>query len=306
MNILITGAGGFIGRNLSEYLADRSHVFAAGYGDLDLLDESAVKEYIEKNRIEVIIHCAAVGGSRKSNYDLNRIDIVEKNLRMFFNLQRCLTPDMRMIQLGSGAEYDRLHWRPKMPEDYFDQHVPGDSYGYSKYVISKYLDNTVNITCLRIFGLFGKYEDYRYKFISNAIVKNLVRMPIVIYQNVLFDYLYIDDLVRIIEQVIHEMPARKHYNVTPAESIDILTVAGIINQVSDFKSEIRVLSDGMNTEYTGDSSRLLSELGDFKFTGYREAIAALFRYYQTVLDALDVKAVQSDAYLESCRSSRST
>lgn len=301
MNILITGAGGFVGRNLSEHLAPKFNVFAAKHADLELLDETAVERYVKENRIDLIIHCAAVGGSRKTNYDAGRVDVVDKNLRMFFNLERCLTANMRMIHLGSGAEYDRLHWRPKMSEDYFDRHVPSDSYGYAKYVISKYIERTENITCLRIFGLFGKYEDYRFRFISNAIVRNLLRMPIIINQNVVFDYLYIEDLVKIVEQFIQKKPAGKHYNVTPTESIDLLTIAKIVNQVSGFESEIRVLNEGMNAEYTGDNARLLSELGGFKFTGYREAIAALFKYYSQVLDTLDVDAVRKDPYLESCR-----
>jgi len=32
-----------------------------------------------------------------------------------------------------------------------------------------------NMYCLRLFGIFGKYEDYKFKFILNTIVINLTK-----------------------------------------------------------------------------------------------------------------------------------
>lgn len=300
MRILITGAGGFVGRNLNEHMLKKYEVFAANHTTLDLLDAYSVKHYIEENKIEFIIHCASCGGSRKTDYDSRNNDVVEQNLRMFFNLERCLTPNMRLIHFGSGAEYDRFHWTQKMTEGFFDTYTPGDSYGYAKYLISKYIKHMESAVCLRIFGLFGKYEDYRLKFISNAIVKNLLKMPIVINQNVVFDFLYINDFVKIVDYMIENKPKEKHYNVTPNRSIDLLTIAKYINNISDFKSEIIVLNEGMNREYSGDNFKLLSEIKDFHFTDYVEAIKELFQYYNGVLETLDLESVRKDYYLTKC------
>ena len=301
MKIMMTGTGGFIGRNLDEYLAEKHTVLAVKRSELDLLDAVAVEKYISEHQIDLIIHCAAIGGSRKTNYDRNSVDIVEQNLRMFFNLERCLSSKMRMIHFGSGAEYDREHWQHKMPEEYFEEHVPTDSYGYAKYIISKYTERRDNIVCLRILGLFGKYEDYRFKFISNAIVKNLLHMPIIINQNVVFDYLYIDDFLKIIEYFIEISPSKSHYNITPTQSIDLLTVANIINQISNFKSEICILKEGMNSEYTGDNSRLMNELGAFSFTEYYHAIDNLYKYYAQIIETLDISTIKDDPYIRSCQ-----
>jgi GDP-L-fucose synthase len=301
MNILITGAGGFIGRNLKEFLSPKYNIFAATHDDLELLDDKAVEEYVNGHLIDVIIHCAAVGGSRKTNYDPGSTDVVEKNLRMFFNLERCLKQEMRMIHLGSGAEYDRRHWRHKMDEDYFDQYVPSDSYGYSKYLISKYIKKKHNIICLYLFGVFGKYEDYRFKFISNAIVKNLLHMPICINQNVVFDYLDINDLGNVIEHFLGEIPSHKHYNVTPTKSIDLIALADIINNISNFQSDIVILHDGLNMEYSGDNSRLLNEYPSIVFESYQSSIKKLFHYYSNVLHTLDISSMHNDPFLEYCQ-----
>jgi GDP-L-fucose synthase len=304
-SVFITGASGFVGRNLVEYLrgkhSDDYLVISPTHRELELLDYNKVSEFIKANDINIIIHCAGVGGSRKTGYDMGKTDVVSKNLRMFFNLARCLEPEMSMIHLGSGAEYHKRYYTPKMPEDYFDKHVPEDDYGLSKYVISKYIEKTENIICLRIFGLYGRYEDYSYKFISNAILKNILHLPIVINQNVVFDYLYIDDFLSIVEHFIGKKARYRHINVTPSDSIDLVSIARIINDIGGFKSEIRILNKGMNREYSGDNSRLLREIGDFRFTPYRKGIKRLYDYYRLVIKTIDVKAIKDDPYLKYCK-----
>ena len=169
--ILITGSTGFIGKNLAEFLEGKKEydLLRPSHSQLELLDPEKVSEFVEGNSIDVIVHCAAVGGTRKTAYDKGKTDVVAKNLRMFFNIARCLGK-ARMVHLGSGAEYGREHCKPRVKEEFFDAHVPEDAYGFSKYVCSKYIEKADNLVCLRPFGVFGRYEDYSFKFISNAIV----------------------------------------------------------------------------------------------------------------------------------------
>jgi len=299
--ILITGAGGFVGRNLDEFLANKYDIIAAKRTDLDLLDENKVESIIKKEKINFIIHCASVGGSRKTGYDAGKFDVIGTNLRMFHNLARCLTSDMRMIHFGSGAEYDMRNYQPKMPESFFDTHVPADDYGYSKYLISKYIEKTDNITCLRIFGLYGRHEDYKFKFISNAIVKNLLDLPIKINQNVLFDYLYIDDLLNIFEKIINKQPKASLINLTPDESIDLYSIAEIINSTGSHKSEIILCNEGLNREYSGSNRLLLSEIDCYNFSSYCNGIKKLYNYYEFVIDKIDVNIIKQDPYLSMCK-----
>ncbi|MDO8804024.1 MAG: NAD-dependent epimerase/dehydratase family protein [Elusimicrobiota bacterium] len=302
--VLVSGASGFVGRSLAEYLPGRGYeVHSFTHRTLDLLDEAAVAEKLGSLNPDVVLHCAAAGGSRKTGYDAGSTDVVSKNLRMFFNLARSLKPGMRMLTMGSGAEYDKRHSLPKIPEDRFDSHVPADDYGYAKYVISKYIEKTDNITCLRIFGLYGKYEDYSYKFISNAIVKNLLGLPIVINQNVKFDYLWIDDFCALVGRFLEKEPASRHYNVTPSESADLLSLADAVNSAAKSKSEVKVLSPGLNAEYTGSNLRLLGELGGFNFTSYESGVKQLYAYYAARLGELDLETVRKDPFIKLCKTS---
>ena len=297
MNILITGSKGFVGRNLAElFSANNKHtVLTPVKSELNLANSEGVDEYFENNRVDVIIHGATTSMIGK----FYPPETCENNLRMFFNLQRNLTPSMKMINLGSGSEYARSHWHKKITEEYFDKHIPKDSHSYSKYLTSKYIRDTdsENLIHLRLFGVFGKYEGYLYKFISNAIVKSLLGMPIVINQNVVYDYLYITDLRKIIEYFIDHKAKNRIFNVAPTESIDLVKIANIIQKISGRNIEIQVLNDGIGVEYSGDNKRLLSEIGDFQFISYEAAIADLYEYYKKIKDSLDVDTIKQDLFL---------
>lgn len=64
MNILLTGSGGFIGRNLKEYLQDKYTLFCPRSYELDLTNEKAVAQYFTSHDIDFIIHCGTTGGAR--------------------------------------------------------------------------------------------------------------------------------------------------------------------------------------------------------------------------------------------------
>jgi GDP-L-fucose synthase len=301
INILITGSGGFIGRNLSEHLGSaplKYALFCPPRNKLDLLDAAKTCEFIRKNKIELVIHCANVGGSRKTAYDAGRTGVAAQNLRMFFNLARS---GKRIISLGSGAEYGRRHYKPRMKETYFGAHIPEDEYGLSKHLCARYIQSAPNIVNLRLFGVFGKYENYEFKFISNAIVKNLLGLPITINQNVRFDFLYINDCVRIIEYFIKHKPRHHSYNLATGATIDLITIAKIINSVSEKPSEIIIKNKGLNTEYSANNKRLLKELKGFKFTPIEKAIRELYLWYKKKLGSIDCETIKKDPYIKYCR-----
>jgi UDP-glucose 4-epimerase len=307
-NILITGARGFVGKNLTEHLSTKSHesckIFGPSHKELELLYADKVLQYILDNKIGTIIHTANIGGTRKTGYDPDKTDVVTNNLRMFFNLTRALPYINRMIFLGSGAEYDRQNYTPKMKEEYFDKHVPNDAYGFSKYACSKVIENSSKIINLRLFGVFGKYEDHEFKFISNSILKNLFGLPIVINQNVSFDYLYINDCIDLISKFISNKPKHKFYNLVTGRTIDLVSIANEINNIAANKSEILINNPGMNTEYSGDNSRLLKEI-KYEFTPFKEALKELYLYYKSVLHTIDENKIKTDEYIKFCKTKNS-
>lgn len=298
MNIFITGSHGFIGSNLKEYLNQNYSqytLFTPLSKELDLVDENAVDYYIQSNKIDMIIHLANRGGDRTSNDMKN---ITEYNLRIFFNIVKHEKNVKKIISFGSGAEYGKHKPIVDAKEEDYLLSQPLDEYGFYKYITSKYIQRSDKIVQLRIFGVYGEYENYRFKFISNAIVKNLFHMPIVINKNVYFDYIYIADLVKMIDWFVHHDAKEKIYNVTTGKKIDLISLSNIVNEVSDFTSDIVVVNDGINNEYTSNNNRLMNELVNFQYTSHRDAIVNMRKYFSDNLETLDKEIIINDPYLK--------
>lgn len=268
-NILLTGSGGFIGSHLKEYLQNKYNLFTPRSFELNLLDGLSVKKYIETNKINFIIHSASCGV--RITADATIEDVAKPNLEMFNNLADCVNPNCPMITFGSGAEYDKSRPLQKIKEEDFGKSIPKDPYGYSKYLISKEIEKQENILNLRIFGIYGQGEDAS-RVTSCIITDNLNHRPITLNQNVVFDFIWIDDFCKIVEHFIEKPTKEKFINVSPTESIQIVDLANIVNDFSDFKSEIIIKNKGLNKEYTGNNNKLIKEIKDIKFTSYKESM----------------------------------
>jgi len=301
--LLITGGNGFIGRNLIENLSNKYLILLPNHKELDLLDSEKVKQYIVKNKINYIIHAANIGGTRDV---LGQKDIVYTNLKMFYNLVRNLDGIDKIIYFGSGAEFDKKKPIKSAKEDQFDQSVPVDDYGFYKYICTKYTRTLKSdkLICLRLFGIYGPYENYLVRFISNTIVKTLFKQPIEINQNVYFDYLYVDDLPPIIDYFLNHKPKFYDYNVCTGRKISLIKIAQTVNNISDYPSKIRLNHKGLNNEYSGSNKRLLKEIPSLKITSTKDGIKKLYDWYKKHLDIIDKQKIIEDEFINYCQTKK--
>jgi GDP-L-fucose synthase len=277
-DILLTGGNGFIGRNLREGLAAAGHrVVAPSRRELDLLDADAVDRYFDAHPVEIVVHAATENATRRARHPEL---VLDHNLRMFFNLARHAHRVRKLLHFGSGAEFDRAHWTPRMAEDSFGRYVPQDPYGLSKYLIALQGQRASNVYNLRLFGCFGPWEDWRIRFISNACCKAIWGLPITMRQNVRFDYLWVGDLVAITRWFVENDAPVRDYNVCSGDVHDLRSLAAMVLEARGRDLEIHVAAPGLGTEYSGDNSRLLTTVGGFRFTAIREAVATLYRWYE--------------------------
>lgn len=283
--LLITGSEGFIGRNLVEQLSADYEVLAPKKKELNLCDTEQVENYLRSHKADIVIHAANY--SKKDGEHVSSQDTMEHGLRMYANLERCAQLYERMFYFGSGAEYDCRYYIPFMSEDYFGRHVPQDGYGFYKYILSKQCENRDNIIDLRLFGVYGKYELWATRFISSNVCRVLKGMPMTLSKNMYFDYIYIDDLVKIMRWFIENKPKHKHYNICRGEHIDLYSLGNIIRDVMRSDCEFIVASEGYKLEYSGDNKRLFSEMGTFRFEDFGETIVKLTRYYRDILSEVD-------------------
>ncbi|MFZ1916976.1 MAG: NAD(P)-dependent oxidoreductase [Terriglobales bacterium] len=295
MRILITGGSGFIGRNLAEQLASAYEVSAPSSAELDLLKEQDMRDYLNEHRFDVVVHAATTRSNRRVAAPT---DLLDRNCRMFFNLVRNLVPGQerfgKLIHFGSGAEYGRPGLPARVREDYFDTRVPADAYGFSKYICAKYIEHSDRIVDLRLFGVFGPYEDYTVRFISNACCRALKGLPIVLRQDVVFDYLYVNDLASITSWFIENDARHKAYNVCSGSAATLTELARIVADVSGSNPPVSTTTSGMGAEYTADNSRMLAEMGEYQSWDLRRAISDLYSWYQRHESMIDVESLRFD------------
>ena len=274
MRVLVTGGSGFIARNIVPILSGEHEIYAPTRSELDIQDADTVRSFVVRHRIEAIVHAAAAGVSRTEP------DTIARNTRMFESVAACAPLVRRLILFGSGAEYDKSKPIIRVREDAAGRAQPSDDYGNSKRAIARRAAGIPNAVVLRVFGVFGPYEDVTRRFISLAILSNLRGEPIVIRQDVVFSYTWVLDLAQVVNHMLASPTASGAYNIVPDESVRLTEIAQIVNEFADTPSEIRVLSPGLNLEYTGDNTRLREEMPGLSFTPLRDAVRTLMTYYR--------------------------
>lgn len=284
MKILITGGQGFIGQNLCEQLPAHYSILAPSHAELELLDEHRVAEYLKFQNPDVVIHCANVGATRRTD---NLPQIVGNNLRMFLNLANNEKYFKKMIFFGSGAEFDKRQPLVKIGETFHSENLPESDYGFSKALCSHFIAESNKIINLRIFGVYGRHDDYENRFISNAISRAVLGLPLVVFQDQVMSFVFVDDLVKIVNHFICTEMTEKFYHCASSQDFSLLEIAEKIKKLSGKDLPILIKKSGQANEYTCNNSRLLKELGDFQFTDMEQSLKVLLDWYikrQSLID----------------------
>lgn len=290
--ILLTGGSGFIGRNIKEsYLAEQYEIIAPTHKELPLDDTQAVDDFFKHREFDVILHTAVKPGHRNAK-DLS--NLLSTNLRIFENLERNKHKYGKFINFGSGAIYDVAQNNAGVTEQDIYKNMGKDDHSFCKYVIHKQIDSLENFYDLNIFGIFGKYEDYAIRFISNAVCKAIFGLPITLRQNRRFSYLDVNDLPPILEWFIENQPKYKSYNIVPNNFVELKTIADLVNEISDKNLEIKIANEGFGLDYYGSNGRLKKEMPELVFTPIQTSIQNLFAYYEQNQKSLDKNLLLED------------
>lgn len=268
-NVLLTGGTGFIGRNIKPILEKKFNLFAPNRKELNLKSEKDVREYIKRNKIHVIIHSA------NPNPVKNELDTAnsffEDSLRCFMNLYAARDLYEKMFFLGSGAEFNKKMDISSIAEEDCFRSIPEDSYGFAKYIMNTITHYDNKLVNLRIFACYGP-TDHESKFITHCINCCLKNEDITIRQNCYFDYMHVSDLGKILVSFINNYPKENDYNVCSGTKKSLKDIAEIVRLQMNSDCKIKLLSEGMNKEYTGCNIKLLNELGGYSFMSLEDGI----------------------------------
>lgn len=213
MKILITGAGGFIGKNLAAELKNQ------GYDDLLLVTRETAPEVLEEycRDCEFVYHLAGVNRSERAE------DFMEGN----FGLLRELVE--RMNRSGNNAP---LLFASSI------QAERENPYGNSKRAAEEYLQNVSEKTgrrtlIYRLGNVYGKWCRPNYNSVVATFCHNIARdLPIQINDpNASLNLLYIDDVVAEFIAVLKGMTKRcdsGYYFVALSEEITLGRLAELL------------------------------------------------------------------------------
>lgn len=229
MNVLITGGNGYVAKSLHHALNSEYNITSITRSNFDLLDSVAVANYFSDKFYDVVIHTAAVGGSRLKP---DTAEILDTNLRMYYNLLDNSNMFGKFLYFGSGAEY-----------------TANTYYSTSKCVIATSMLAKKNFYNLKIFGVFDENE-WDTRFIKTNLTNYIYKKPISIYENKKMTFFYMKDLVSVVKYYI-DSPNSKllpTYHCTYKNDLSLVDIANYINQLADYCVDVNVGSES-DTNY---------------------------------------------------------
>ena len=286
--ILLTGGSGFIGRNVIDYYRDSKdyQIFAPSSKELDCTNQNAVYECLKSNKFDYVFNFAVYGDGIDKSKDGTKM--LEYNLRMYHNFAEHSDLYDKMIYLGSGAEYNKQYPICSVKEVDIGKTIPVDQYGLMKYTVNRLIEKSSNIYNFRLFGIFGKYEIWYRRFISNICCKSLFGLPLTIRQNVYFDYLFIEDFLQILDKFLKIQHPKFHsYNIVSGKRIDLLSLCNCLNEITGISNRIIVCNEGLGNEYTASNERINNEC-KINYTPIEVSMKKMLDYYKTIKEKLDI------------------
>lgn len=240
MNVLITGGNGYVAKSLYQGLKAAHNITCISRKDFDLTDHNQTVRWFRDKYFDVVIHTAAVGGTRLMVDDES---VVNRNLQMYYNLVTLEEHFGRFITFGSGAEMT-LPWEP---------------YGFSKRIIAESMERREGYYNLRIRAVFDENElDTR--FIKGNLLRYINHKPMVIHQNKYMDFFYMEDLVSLVNYYIIAKDPVQEVDCCYNHSLTLLEIANHINSLGNHKVPIEIQNEETANAYTGSYLPILSPL----------------------------------------------
>ena len=284
--ILVTGSSGFIGSHVAaEALKEGYQVkgldlkendnTAIGFVKGDIRDKSAVSKAMEG--VDFIIHLAAV--TSVVEFEKNPVECFDINVNGFMNVLWAAHEHKvkKVLYASSAAVYTGEHFSDSMPLDYSKQHNP---YSQSKIINEMHADyffhsRGLDSIGLRFFNVFGDGENEKgqYASIATQFIKNKRRgEPLVVYGDgsQARDFINVSDVANITLMLLKK-GSPGVYNVGTGNVFSYEHIAEVID-----KSSIKHVDNPLKAyQYLtkADTSKLLRDIGDYKFMDLDEWIA---------------------------------
>ena len=307
MQVLITGAGGFVGAHLATHLerslpqarligaslfpAEPVHGALAENHHIDLKDYAAVRALLAHSRPDAIYHLAAQAFVPRSFED--PWETLENNIRAQLNIiQACLELKLRpRVLIVSSAEIYGEAAPEQQPMDEGTAIRPTNPYSVSKVAqdmlaLQYHLSHDLPLMRARPFNHIGPGQNSR--FVAPAFATQIASIEegkgeAVIYVGNLAakrDFTDVRDIVRAYSMIVAKGHPGEAYNIASGQAFSIQQLLDILLSLTDKRIEVRVDRARLRPvdvpEIRGDASKLRRD------TGWQPTIS----FEQTLKDVL--------------------
>jgi UDP-glucuronate 4-epimerase len=309
--ILITGAAGFIGYHLANFLK-KEDIFVTGLDNFndyypkklkedralalqnlgvsitvgDICDAGRIDELIRKHDITHIVHLAAQAGVR---YSLTHPEVyIKANIEGFLQvLEACKrAPSVKLIYASSSSVYGRNKKIPFAVSDPTD--LPANMYGVTKKtkeLMASTYHHLYNIPVvgLRFFTVYGPWgrPDMAYYSFTKKILKS---EPIDLYNfgDMRRDFTYIDDIIDGVVKCLDLPNGCDIFNLGNNKPESLHTLVELIEKETGKKAKINLLPmpEGEIIETYADIEESKKVLGFYPKTSLAEGIGKFVHWYR--------------------------
>lgn len=264
MNILITGANGFIGKNLVATLKnirDKKDTSFAVKAQLNIYectratDKKTLEMYCEK--ADIVYHLAGVNRPKEESEFIEGNGDFTKQLVSILEQKNNCCPIV--FSSSIQAEYDNAYGKSKL---------------YAEKVLEEYaLKNKITVYVYRLFNVFGKWCKPNYNSVVATFCYNIARgLPININdENAEIRLVYIDDVVKSFIMLLNETYTEDEIMFKEVEPVYDVTVGELAGLLYSFfeNRELCYLADTTKHSFSNCLyATYLSYLPEDKF-GYK-------------------------------------
>ena len=279
-NILLISDRGFIGKSLFNALSNNKehNIYGLNSDNCNLLYEEKTKAAISKILIKpyTIIFLSTFGRFPEDNYD-----VYNKNVTMITNLLNSV--DMNLIEQFIFFSSTCLYGRPPkiLPITEVNECIPNGYYGLSKFVSESLikLQLACPVSIIRIPGVYGILD--KNKSIISHFVNNIINnKSITIYDKglVLRDYVFIDDIIKVVNHII-SLKCEVTINIATGKSIKLINLVSIIEKNMNKKADIIFINTNHKQfDMTFDITKLIRLMPGYSPTYMNEGIKKLINH----------------------------
>lgn len=268
MGILVTGASGFIGSNLTDYLLAKGYVvvgvdnFSEYYNsefkrfniaqalknkscrlyEGDITNKEVLKKIFEENSFTAIIHLAAQAGVRASFADPARVRQINVEATKML-LELATTHKVKQFIFGSSSSvYGKNTKVPFSEIDPLENTISpyAETKREAEKVCESFIQKIPQITALRFFTVYGprgRPDMAPYKF-TDLLLHN---KPLPVYGdgNTARDYTYVEDIIKGIDASLSLPHGFQIINLGNSYPIALMKFISMLEKVTNKKAVLK-------------------------------------------------------------------